>query len=426
MLQIDLLLYASLTPKGNIGLETCATYLDEYSGTFAGRGKVIADWYFASNASLRNTLLTDFATAFQQKKVSKQVQKFRTDWFERIRKEIDMLLEHDNSGQIIVQSFFVEEKKIQACKKQDAPKWQQRASEFFLYFYKMYAGGDAKLPEEIFSDPKAQPFGRQELLDLFINENKGLEICAICDQARYYTEGQKKKYSILDHYFPKEAYPHFSCHPYNLIPICHTCNSSIKGTKDPLHDEKGKPRPLQKRSLPYRHNLTAQVYLEVSPGVDDQLINIGPLRAKYNVNAEDPALQQAIELLKEIYQLPDLWSKDNQSIRIHDILFRRMRHFLDNGRVLQHGTQVDTEIYNILRYLLYYLAYEDQRRDPFGFALTWMLASYLKEKDVPKSATWRGLRDEINSWFGQSLEKSQERDRRVDDLLNILLQEAKN
>lgn len=35
----------------------------------------------------------------------------------------------------------------------------------------------------------------------------------------------------LDHYLPKESYPEFSVFPANLIPICHVCNSSYKGTQ---------------------------------------------------------------------------------------------------------------------------------------------------------------------------------------------------
>ncbi|MDA3917312.1 MAG: hypothetical protein PF690_10095 [Deltaproteobacteria bacterium] len=40
-----------------------------------------------------------------------------------------------------------------------------------------------------------------------------------------------------DHYLPKSKYPFNSINFKNLIPICHKCNSSNKGAKDPLHDE---------------------------------------------------------------------------------------------------------------------------------------------------------------------------------------------
>jgi len=36
--------------------------------------------------------------------------------------------------------------------------------------------------------------------------------------------------SSLDHYLPKELFPHFSILPQNLIPSCSKCNS-LKGTK---------------------------------------------------------------------------------------------------------------------------------------------------------------------------------------------------
>jgi len=68
-------------------------------------------------------------------------------------------------------------------------------------------------------------------------------------------------------------YPHFACHPYNLIPICYSCNSSIKGLKDPLHEKLGEDGPgyLYKGAMPYDSiNRKENIYLKVdlSKGID--------------------------------------------------------------------------------------------------------------------------------------------------------------
>src|SRR5690606_3268511 len=43
---------------------------------------------------------------------------------------------------------------------------------------------------------------------------------------------QNIAYFDLDHFYPKSIYPFFALSFYNLIPSCHTCNSSEKGEKD--------------------------------------------------------------------------------------------------------------------------------------------------------------------------------------------------
>lgn len=55
--------------------------------------------------------------------------------------------------------------------------------------------------------------------------------CPYCNQAYAFTvQFFKKGYRpTLDHYFPKDKYPHLSLSLYNLVPACANCNSSLKG-----------------------------------------------------------------------------------------------------------------------------------------------------------------------------------------------------
>lgn len=41
-----------------------------------------------------------------------------------------------------------------------------------------------------------------------------------------------KAYLDLDHFYPKSQHPYFALSYYNLVPSCHTCNSSEKGDKE--------------------------------------------------------------------------------------------------------------------------------------------------------------------------------------------------
>lgn len=41
-----------------------------------------------------------------------------------------------------------------------------------------------------------------------------------------------KAYLDLDHFYPKSQHPYFALSYYNLVPCCHTCNSSEKGDKE--------------------------------------------------------------------------------------------------------------------------------------------------------------------------------------------------
>lgn len=62
------------------------------------------------------------------------------------------------------------------------------------------------------------------------------ELCPYCQQAMAFTihrDSDGKSFRpALDHFYPKAQYPYLSLSLYNLIPCCHTCNSSLKGQVD--------------------------------------------------------------------------------------------------------------------------------------------------------------------------------------------------
>ena len=81
----------------------------------------------------------------------------------------------------------------------------------------------------IFLAPDRQTvvFHRDTYLHEFLAENKDVQVCPYCDGDLGSPE--------VDHFYPKSKHPYLSCHPLNLVPACHTCNSrENKGEKVPL------------------------------------------------------------------------------------------------------------------------------------------------------------------------------------------------
>ncbi len=155
----------------------------------------------------------------------------------------------------------------------------------------------------------------------------------------------------------------------------------VKGTKDPLESPGGGRLSLHEVYLPYRSpGLSTRTYLSVAFEAAERLVdwvNIGKL---FPQKPGDQMVIQLIDTLDEVYKIPHRWSQDGRVDKISETLFRRMRQFLGNGREGPLGFNMPTAIYNTLNQLLYYLHYEDQSKDPFAFAMTWMLAALLNEE----------------------------------------------
>jgi hypothetical protein len=67
------------------------------------------------------------------------------------------------------------------------------------------------------------------------------QMCPYCQQAgalTVYRESDTQAFRpTLDHFYPKAQYPFLGLSLYNLIPSCHSCNSSLKTTADFYEEE---------------------------------------------------------------------------------------------------------------------------------------------------------------------------------------------
>jgi len=82
-----------------------------------------------------------------------------------------------------------------------------------------------------FSDKKTKGWNAFELC-----ASSKYQLCPYCQQAvalTIYRDSKSQAFRpTLDHFYPKAQYPFLGLSLYNLVPSCHSCNSSLKTTKD--------------------------------------------------------------------------------------------------------------------------------------------------------------------------------------------------
>lgn len=424
LLQLFLLYHAASTPT--INAHTCERFLS-HKKFFQGRSKKIVDWLWQPGTTKRHKHLKNFASSFEAKSNEERdkEQQTKIDWCLCLLSEAASLYGLTYPP-LEVMNFFGDDNNPE-CDEKNAPNWKREAKCFLLYFYSEYLQTNKKFPVEFFSDPEATEFGRQDILAAFLKENQHLEVCAFCDESRYYTQDEKSTYTSLDHYFPKSHYPHFACHPYNLIPTCPFCNSSIKGEHDPFIDTSGRRRTLSKYSLPYRNEGRGHdSYLEVSLGRGSVPFEITKIRPrKDNAGNIDPEIYQAIEILTQVHNIPGRWITATEIHKISETLYRRMRQFFCNGQNIPPNFDMSPIIvYDMLKRLLYYINEEDRQRDPFAFAMTWMLVALINDELRPfiekkPNYSYSVLWEEIIDWFGQNPVNNTKQNMIADSLLAI-------
>jgi hypothetical protein len=414
ILQMCLLRYALFTKE--VEEASCAAYLNRHK-RFQGRGAQIAHWLFDQRAPKRHEPLERFgrcdgeqAAAFRQEKRS---------WCRKLHCQVLAL----SWGKVIPLEKLYNQK--------SAPSWQHEAAEFLIHFYTDLCG-EANFAGYFFSEPGATKFGRQEFLKEFREANGDLYVCAFCDEAGYYTIVEQSIRSDIDHYFPKSIYPHFSCHPYNLIPTCKVCNQEVKQRKDPLDGSNGMRLSLSEIFLPYRSpGLDVATYLGIrleqkQPGEPVAWVHIEKLRPREQT---DQQILYFIDTLSRVYDIPHRWS--DHIDKIGETLFRRMRQFLSSGREAPFGFDMAAAMYNTLNQLLFYLHEEDQRRDPFAFVMTWILVALLNEeyrllaqevepKMTTKSSFRYPLIRELVKGLGQDIDHNEKRERLAQSLLAVV------
>ena len=448
LLQMRLLTCAA--QEQNMTRALCVRFLDEKDeeGHFRGRGQAVANWLWQKGTTSRHRHLELFAQTYCEAdaEARDKERQEKITWCRHLEEDVQALLRCE-SVYVNLHGFFASEDERKKLEKQRNKRntsnvhWKEHAYRFLLYCYEEFLGDNrAKFNKELFTMSNAVDFGREEWLQMFFEANPELEICAFCDEARYYTYGYNEKqqryyrHTSIDHYLPKSLYPHLACHPYNLIPTCHYCNSSIKGEKDPLQQTPGR---LNVCTLPYSLHPTTKRHLEMYLNVhitnDWRSFIISTLSPYEDL----PELHEAVKQLNMLYNLSERWQEPHQLTRISETLFRRMHQFLGDGKGMPTGFNMTMALYNTLLQLLYYLSQEDQRKDPFAFVMTWMLVTLIKDCIKPclspettenaqtaaicvRERVHKALMEEVSSWFQQSFEDNQRRNELAEQLLALI------
>lgn len=105
-----------------------------------------------------------------------------------------------------------------------------------------------------------EPFyGRYEKqkahFDKLCEANDNNTICPFCGLNDLQSQFHKGR-DAYDHYLPKSKYPFTIVNFYNLVPICHPCNSGNKSSKDPLYKDSKNKTGRRKTFFPYSVSLS--------------------------------------------------------------------------------------------------------------------------------------------------------------------------
>lgn len=152
----------------------------------------------------------------------------------------------------------------------------------------------------------------QLILEEFKAINTEMYVCPACDGTWIKRTSTGFTGATIDHFLPCSKYPALSVHPFNLIPICATCNRIIKDDKDPLFDNQTRtivdafsfypacqpPRPGRDRLSLRTNSNTPHPWLLQCPG----------------------ATQAQLSFFQDIFDIPNQWQANVDEV---DRLVRR-------------------------------------------------------------------------------------------------------
>jgi len=345
-LQMWFLRYAS--SRTTLDQKSCEDYFRKHP-RFRGRHEQITKWLWSKKRVTKLNHLKEFAQGSPAEK---------RQWSRRLSREALGFL-REPVGSLIPHVENI------------AQPWQEEGARFLRKFYQDHLGSQtAKFPKFFFSEPESSTFGRQEFLSEFEQINQ-LSICPACDM---------ESFSRIDHYFPKGLYPHLSCHPFNLVPICNTCNTDYKGETNLLQRKRtGNPRKLEDMFLPYRgYGLRTETYLKINLKKGVQLPIIIGLKPKPN-----KSLCEKAEVCRDGFSIPDRWRK--KSSQIQRSVYSQIQQFMQANVASSPTQKASLDIFavrNVLDNLLFNLL-DSQGRESSRFPMTWYLVALINKEVEP-------------------------------------------
>lgn len=135
----------------------------------------------------------------------------------------------------------------------------------------------------------------------FVSINKNGK-CPFCGINRLKGKYHSKR-EAYDHYLPKAFYPFNSISFKNLVPACHECNSSYKGSQDPAYTPKDPCRGVVRRKVFFPYSTHSyRMELKVSLQHND-VENLTP--ADIDLSFGPPELAEQINTWKDVYGIDE-------------------------------------------------------------------------------------------------------------------------
>jgi hypothetical protein len=343
-LQMELLCYASYYSHLELNKENCEIHFEK-SPRFRGRHQDIAEWIF--RGTKKRELLKTFASGNKSEK---------SKWSRNLHQDVVRLL-YNPCGSLTPYSGDT-----------TTPEWKKAGVTFLINFYEEYLDN---LPKNFFSESQINgitKITKGSIRGSFDKVNQTLEVCPTCDFAIIRNE--------IDHYLPKSAYPHLSCHPYNLMPICGACNDKqIKGNIDLLRQDTAIPRKLDQILLPYRTDgLVQHIYLDFDLSKSYR----EPININYCPQQLSSDNSQYLEIHANTYKLSSRWLQ--MSSNMERSLFGTIKAIIEKPKNKPY-----LNIFDIQEILDQYLSQliDDQGKTAFAFPMTWWLAALINQQIEP-------------------------------------------
>ncbi|MCD6069308.1 MAG: hypothetical protein K0S33_4134 [Bacteroidetes bacterium] len=157
-------------------------------------------------------------------------------------------------------------------------------------------------------DPKA-PWGPYQLTNAL-----NLNSCPYCNRQYTYTvtslAGNKLARPELDHFLSKKTHPLLALSFFNLIPSCHVCNSSVKGSKPITYLTHLNPYEINSKHSLMRFTYFPKTY-EGSVGLTNEV----EIEVKYNNDPLNLKLKAKVEGNIELFCLNELYKNHSDSVQ---------------------------------------------------------------------------------------------------------------
>ena len=123
-------------------------------------------------------------------------------------------------------------------------------------------------------------------------------VCPFCGIEKMESAYDKYR-EAYDHYLPKAIYPFNSLNFRNLAPACHKCNSTYKGSKDPVYKSKDPILQVDRKRFFYPYSIK-RINLSFKLNFSKHPNDIEPNNVELTVNS-DRGNKEELEVWKRVY-----------------------------------------------------------------------------------------------------------------------------